>query len=488
MNKWIFFILLGMALNAGCVHKTINKDPAAKEFSTEAIQTDFDVFRTLLKKCHPSLNLYITEKNLDHLLDSLAKQFLQKTSLGDFYNSLAAVINEIGCSHSCLFFPQQVYDTLQERSFFFPYPLELVEDKLLVNVRGYDLPQGTEIREVNGIPVKQILRSLMLYNSVEGFHRKTQQQIAGDEFSMQYYFKYGRQDNFRLRVIDTLGNEKLVDEAPVTMSEWNNRNDSKYYYDNTVVDYDLSFDEKKHYAILRFATFDFTDITRNNAFENFCNNSFDLIHRKGNVKHLIIDLRENHGGKLKAVFLLYSYLAKRPFREYENVTSRMGRVLYNQYLDKSFTGENEINRELNEEFYHSSNNNYYLYADSMNSTWQPKPNRFTGNVYVIANRNVSSAASYFSLLVKNSGTGKIIGEETTGGSSSGNGFQTLEYVLPNTGIRVFFPFAHLVYTNKDAQNTGHGILPDYNVPDSYESFRKNDDRQIFFITDSLILN
>jgi C-terminal processing protease CtpA/Prc len=99
-----------------------------------------------------------------------------------------------------------------------------------------------------------------------------------------------------------------------------------------------------------------------------------------------------------------------------------------------------------------------------------------------------SAASYFALMVKNAGRGKIVGEETTGGAYSGNGFTTLKYILPNSKISVNFPYAHMIYSFKEKKNTGHGLLPDYHIPDSYESFKENEDRQVTFILDSLIQN
>ena len=91
-------------------------------------------------------------------------------------------------------------------------------------------------------------------------------------------------------------------------------------------------------------------------------------------------------------------------------------------------------------------------------------------------------------MIKNSHRGKIIGEETTGGSFSGNGFTALKYVLPNSKISFEFPYAHIMYSFRDEKNTGRGLLPDYMVPDSYESFKKNTDQQYGFIVDSLILN
>jgi C-terminal processing protease CtpA/Prc len=159
-------------------------------------------------------------------------------------------------------------------------------------------------------------------------------------------------------------------------------------------------------------------------------------------------------------------------------------------LEKEFSDykKDDVNDNISKDFVARLNSDFYTMPDSLIETWQPDPVRYNGNVFIITNSKVASAASYFAVLVKNAGRGKIIGEETQGGAYSGNGFTTLKYELPNSKINFSFPYVHFIYTNKEEKNSGHGLIPDYFVPDSYESFKNNDDRQLTFIIDTLILN
>ena len=486
MAKWLFVMTALIAVLAGC--RTSNKHtPAGKELSYEAMRDDLHIFKDLLQQGDPTLNSYISEERFNRMYDSIYAGLPEYADIYDFYKKLNSVVNEICCSHTDVLLPDAVYDSLGPMKAFFPYPVQLIEDRLLVNVTGQELPQGTEIEKVNGRKVKDLLKEMMFYNTIDGHHRKAQMQSAAEKFSFEYFLQYGQTNTFNLTIIDTTGTRKDVRQDAVSFDEWNQRNDRyKYYYDNTDVDFDFYISEELKYAYMRIPTFDFDGAAKENAWEHFCSNSFELLHRKPGIHNLIIDIRENEGGRLRAVFNLYSYLAKKPFKEYDNVYSRVNRLPFAKYLGKDFyTDEMDgINQELKESFV--SRGDGYFYSDSLINTWYPDPYAFRGNVFVVTNHNVNSAASYLATLVQQSGVGKVVGQETAGSSYSSGGFRQVEYVLPNSGIKLYYSFARLLYSTREPKNSGHGVLPDYDIGDSYQSFKDNKDNQIKFIIDSLI--
>jgi hypothetical protein len=468
-----------------------SEDPSDKKISLKKATEDLDIFTAILKKAHPSLNVYLSPKRFSYITDSLSKSITNPITIKDFYNKINFIANETGCSHTNADLADYVYDTLQNRSVFFPYPVKWIDNKLFVNAVGYDLCEKTEVKSINNEPVKGIIKNLMAYNSVEGFHRKTQENLAVDNFSIEYFLKYGAQKKFELKVIDTLGKQSLLTENAISLSEWNNREvNYKYYYDPVTLDYDFYINNEKKYAYLKLTTFEYEGTLKQNAFENFCNNSFELLQNKKNIKSLIIDLRENTGGKLYNSFLLYSFLTEKPFSEFERAICKIKTIPYVDYLEKDFCAykKDNVNDNIEKEFFARFNNDFFKMPDSLIEIWQPNNIHYNGNVFIITNCKVASAASYFAAMVKNAGRGKIIGEETQGGAYSGNGFTTLKYELPNSKINFSFPYVHFIYTNKEEKNSGHGLIPDYFIPDSYQSFKNNDDRQVTFIVDTLILN
>jgi len=244
---------------------------------------------------------------------------------------------------------------------------------------------------------------------------------------------------------------------------------------------------EKNYAFIRLPSFDFAGYQKIRAFEHFCANTFELLDKKKNISRLIIDVRENTGGRFYSAFLLFSYLAPKPYRAYEYVVSKIKRIPYSEHLDADFIEQEAINDDLRNDF-GVKRNGYYYYTDSLIDNWEPDKHRFRGKVFVITNPVTVSSASYFAAMVKYAGVGKIVGEEAAGGSHSGNGFRSLEYSLPASGIKLVFPFAHIVYSFKEKKNTGRGLVPDYNIPDTYKSFKNNIDAQLDYILDSLKLN
>jgi Peptidase family S41 len=489
MGKSVLVCLLLPGLFA--CRQGLNNNLLNEPVSVIKAKEEFGIFRALLYSSHPSLNLYTKNKRLMFILDSVENSISDKTNFGSLFSKYSYVTNEIGCSHTFIALDDEVYDSIYNKHFFFPYPVKLIENKLLVNVTNADLPAGTEIKNINGVSVADVLEQLSKYEPVEGFHRNTQKKIAAESFAANYFYEYGSQSKFYLLIKDTSGFQQTFTCNAVSLRESDNRYArNAYYFDRTACDYDFAIHEKDKAATLRITTLSYDGYEKRVAFENFCRNSFELLRLKKNIKSLIIDLRENTGGDLNNTFLLFSYLSNSDFTEFASANSKIKKIQYPQFLDADFASdyEHDVNEKLQKEFEKYKNSNYHQYIDSFIEKWQPDKYRFSGKVFVVVNSSVMSAASYLALMIQSSGTGKIVGEETRGGNTSGNGFTNLEYRLPYSGSRLTFPYAHIIYSAKSGTDIGRGLIPDYEIPDSHESFKENLDRQITFIKDSLILN
>lgn len=459
-------------------------DPLSATKSKKAILEDFDVFQNAIESAHPSLTSYVPQKRIDYLFDSVRSSISGSLSTRELYNKLFFLTNQIGCSHTLISLPSYIYDTLYRRDLFFPLPVTLIGDRLLVN-SDHSLPHGTEIISISGTPSRFILNDLALYNPVDGHFREAQRIAASSDFGLQYFMKYGGAETFQITIKDTLGSVSDTTLEAIPLEDLRDREANKYYYDAMDVPYSLHIEEEKNYALIRLTTFDFESSNSQAAFEDFLKNTFDLLQQKPKCKNLIVDLRENGGGYLYGCFLFFSYLASSPFEEYRDVSVRIRKVPA-EYLSPGHSAGSvdEINERLASDFKRVAPGKY-KYEDSLISSWEPQKNRFLRNVFVITNSKVMSSATYFSTLVQNSGRGKIVGVENVGGEYAGNGFESLEYRLPNSELLLVFPYARIFYSY-GTKKTGRGLIPDYIVPDNDSAFMKNKDKQLIFITDSLI--
>lgn len=482
MVRFLCIFFTGIVLFLSCKNSE-PKDPLAATIDKKRAQTDFVIFSNILEEAHPAFTTYLDEKRKNYLFDSVSKTIRTTQTLRSFFNKLSFLVNEIRCSHTFTALPQDIIDSFYNRSLFFPFPLIFISGGVYANSDNI-VPHGTKILSINKIPVARLLDSLMIYNPVEGAHRETQKFLASTDFSYDYFVRFGGFEKFELLIKDTAG--KLSTIFPDAMSLADLNRQSRYYYDATDVPYHLLFNESNNYALIRLTTFEFPSNNQQNAFENFLKNSFELIRKKDNIKTLIIDLRENKGGDLYNCFLLNSYLCRQSFNEYKSLSARVKKIPLTEFLSDDFDEEdrNAINDRLKNEFTQKSGRHYQV-PDSLIGSWAPDKNNFSKNIYIIVNSEVVSSASYFTLLARETAGAKVVGTETSGGDYSGNGFGTLYYVLPNTRIRLQFDYANLMYAN-GGQKPARGIVPDPPVPDSYESFKNNDDKQLIYIADSLI--
>jgi hypothetical protein len=460
-------------------------DPLTEPVKIEGALEDFRTFRKILEESHPSLTEYMSEERKNQLFDSVYLTIQSPITLRGYFNKLCYLLNEVGCSHSVAILPQNVIDTLYGHRVFFPFPVIVLDDGVYAN-SDHVLPRGSKLISINDKPILQVLDSLSIYNPVEGVHREAQRYLAANDFAYDYHKRFGAHRQFYVVYKDTLGNTRSEICRGIAFEEIEVRSEERYYFDPVDIDYYLKVNDQAHYASMRLCSFAFASSHKQTAFENFLKNSFDLLASKKHITDLIIDLRENGGGDLYNSFLLYSYLSEKPYSEYKRVSSRIHTLPHKDLLIEDFDPDDEvtIKKQLKEEFTGRDNSGRFI-PDSLMGQWTPDSSRYRGRVYIITNAEVMSSASYFTLLVKNSRRGVVVGVETCGGSYSGNGFKTLMYKLPATGIRFEFPYANLLYFN-NSPKSGRGILPDYNVPDTYQSFSENEDQQLNFIVDSLL--
>ncbi len=486
MARLFYILLTSILLFQSCVRSYSPRDPADQTFSESVVKRDFKLFREILETAHPALAEYVSKKRLSYLFDSVYKSLAGGISYRDFYTKLSFLINEIECSHTHVTLPPYIIDTLYNRSLFFPVPVILIEGRLLVN-SDHDLSSGTELVAINDLPVSNILDSLMLYNPVDGRHRQTQQYLASGDFGFDYYVRFGGAKQFKTVIKDSSGIKKTVFVDAINLAELDERKEELYYFDVSDVNYSLTIHDQKKYASIRLTTFNYDSYSQQSAFEAFLKNSFELLQKRPDISSLVIDLRENGGGDLYNCFLLYSYLSDQPFSEYKSVHAKIKRVPFTTMLSDEYDLKDMglINRQLDSSFKKTGNFQYTM-PDSLIEKWIPNKKRFAKKVYIITNWKVVSSASYFVLLAKNSGRAKVIGWETAGGDYTGNGFKRLKYTLPGSQIRLVFSFANLEYTHRSPRRGG-GVIPDYVVHDTYESFNNNDDHQANFVEDSLIL-
>jgi Peptidase family S41 len=484
------FVGMGVLLFvAGCYFFPYSTDIVSQKYNSSKLQEDFMVFRNVLEKAHPGLYSYAGKEEMDRCFDSIYKTLGPAIDVRAFHEKLSFVVDKIGCSHTNVYLPKAYYDTILKRSNFFPIPVIYVDGGFYINSDMWDIPLGSHIISINGNPAEDIMNRVTDYNVPDGRNQNYNMSQAAAEFAYDYFLAYGPSISFMVEYAAPGSPKKETTRVAATtlekhLSEYNYYS---YFYYPSEVGYDFEIIDSIHTGVLTLRSFSYSTASTFAAYKNFLNNAFTLLKDEDDVHNLVIDCRNNTGGEYENIFLLYRFLSKAAFKEVDSATVRFDKIPFVNFLEPDFAqGEKpSLDSMITHEFCRLPNGNSSM-NDEENTLRRPHPMAFNGNVYVITNNNILSAASNFVAMMKDSKRGIIVGEETGGGYNGHNGFTRLLYKLPNTGLLLEFSAVKVQHYLQHPQLNRFGIQPDYPVSNSLDDIINNRDPQMSFIINNLI--
>jgi len=208
--------------------------------------------------------------------------------------------------------------------------------------------------------------------------------------------------------------------------------------------------------------------------------TFKVIREKG-VTHLMIDVRENHGGCGLTGDELLKCLADKPFRQIERIDQRIVPAFFE--LCEQY-GLN-INKIMLDEY------GIDLVALKSKGDYKPgaivtgqvpfknphKPSdRFKGSIYLLIAEPTFSSGSNFAATVKSFTAATLVGQETSGKKDHYG--QVVFIQLPNSKLNGQVSTAHFI-TAGGAKDRG-GVKPDYQVTQKPEDTEKGVDTVLEF--------
>ena len=509
MKKLVVLSALSLFLSCQSI-KQFNEG-LSQPIPVTKLHKDVDYSYKKLKQLHPKLYWYISKEKLDYKFDSLKKS-IQKPMTGlAFYKELSQVTRSVGQGHlgispslKKLSKKEQQLLKKKGKSAFSQFDFEFIDNKLIIlkNRSRFDIKENAEVVLVNNESPSDLIRIYKNRISSDGYNTTFYNKYLGKNFGVFYTLDKGKvQDSLQLLVKfedkdsllvvkrDTFGTNSKEDKIKLSKKEKKEKAkfNSKYGYnkDTKTFNREFKFVEKDSTtAIMTIKGFS------NGNSHDFYEESFNKL-SVANAKNLIIDLRNNPGGRLYEIGDLYGYLANEPFvfiDDYE-VVSRTSKLHVDYFkgggpLVKFF-------KVLGAPFFYSINyfkvrkeDNKFLFSNRYSKLIQPKPNNFKGKVYVLINGGSFSASSVISSNLKSSKRAFFVGEET-GGAYNGTVAAQMPLVqLPNSKVNLRIGVA-LVSANGKTDIEGRGIFPDKEIIPTLEDRKNNIDPELNWVLEDI---
>lgn len=461
----------------------------------EKLKQDLTIFKDIREKANSGLYKYRTKQQIDSIYSWAFSQIKQPKTLLDFYKIILKITDFEGSLHNDTTLPDDFQNKYSSGNVFFPYPVKLIENKLVINFQNTEIPLGSQIHSINRTAINQILDAFSKYYTTDGYNITGKSIGIGSSFAKYFEMEYGPQKDFLVEYSLPNKSQKLKKTVAAVSNEIRKENfknrhslpiDSLQYgkikgkYSFKVISPNTSLLAINTFAIGRNAK-----DKEHLAYKKYVDSCFQYLSDNLQIKNLIVDVRNNGGGTDPNDIMTFSYLAQKPFRENAVAYVNFQEIPFPEYLvyeetelQKQQEEKKDFEDEIKDEFPKLENGRYFQ-DEKFNLLLQPDKNSFKGQIYLLISPRIASAGSLFTSLAAGNTNAVVIGEETMGGYFGHNGHTPIEYELPNTKIKTQFSIVNLEQDvpKKASQIFGRGIIPDHEARQTLDDFLRNKDTQ-----------
>lgn len=436
-------------------------------YSVEQLREDIDYLEKYLLKFHPDPYRYISKDSLLAFIATTKGRINRPLNEMQARFYIKQIVAKIGCGHTDVASSKAYAKTVAKLSRpILPLNTFLLDDGRLIVINNLSKDSailvGDEITAIDGHPTDTILKTIFSVFTTDGRNQTYKKRgIKYEWFKYYYSFCYGFNSTYRVALRH--GNGSSYESKLEAISSLKDtlilpKQDSAGILQKTRTCRYSILEHSKPIALIDIDGF------AGKHWNRFFRKSFKDIKRKG-IDHLVIDLRDNGGGKINNGLEMMSYLipktVKVPFDRKPNLIpfnrrlkmdagSRITPLLFTFFLP-------EIPKK--------GRLRHFFFGF-------PKHHKgYRGNIYVLVNGKSFSMSCIAAAYLKYKAGATIIGDETGGNIAGSNAIINGTLRLPHTKVRIFVPVYH-IYHDIGVENNGHGIMPDHHTTYSKEDVLK----------------
>ncbi|MEE4164242.1 MAG: S41 family peptidase [Woeseiaceae bacterium] len=347
----------------------------------------------------------------------------------------------------------------------FPIDLRIVDGRSYVQANHSGnavLEPGTEILTLNGTPMTDWLERTSRYLSADTPY--IAHSLLEFQFPMYLWQDAGPVDAFTLEIRSADGERRSVHVPALTAGQIEAHREAaeaSFALDPTarearMLDGDIAYLRPGPFynAENPESLWDNTDFVRfiDDAFAGFID---------AGATALLIDLRQNPGGDNSFSDPMIAWFATEPFRfasSFRIRSSAEARASNQARLDNNPGQATGVSAFFAERYAAVPYGETFEYT--IPEVKPREAGRFDAQVYVLVDRHSYSNAVTVAATVQDYGFGIVVGEKTSDMATTYGAMETFR--LPNTGIVVGFPKAHIVRPSGELQSDG--VTPDLPIP------------------------
>jgi hypothetical protein len=451
-----------------CLYTSAQKQELT-DLTKNGLIADYRLAVDILKKQHPNPYKFTDSVTLHHKMDSLLALASQQTNA--FACHQFSPIRLFRDVHTSFRWSDDNAKEAFGNIRFFPFPVLIERDKLLVNIKGSDVPFGAEITRINKRTAKEVIQSMAGSSYSDGFITTGTDRVSPN---FQFFLSLQNSDPKTYEIEYLVPHTNTVKKITVPCAT-----PTEAFHSNRQSVLPINGLQRTYYVYNDYNDEAQTGVLTVNGFnldESYAYKEFSAFFKEVNkrkYKNVIIDIRNNGGGNPGISALLYSFLSPAPFKNVYNYRTKTIKVSNAEYAIA------DQNRKMSEQ--DIQNNENFLYQRFDNDTlsgfyvgnarlkegqlenFPPDKDTFKGNVYVLTGGGTVSAATYFASLVQKNKRGLVIGKETGSGEQATTAAWFLNYLLPNTKSILTVPMSELYFFDASKDN-GIGVIPNKEVP------------------------
>ena len=440
------------------------EEMATPEFLTEeqAVE-DISVLLDAYRELFPSMDEIVTPVQFDTFRSEALEAVSGDISYSDLYDIVYSSITSrlMHDSHIRIRTPNPRVDVASQK--YVPNIIHgILGDTVFVRHASerYREHVGKRIVSIDGMRPEEICRRSR--DMVSGYDGDNQS-VVNRLLLVKYWYLYGGVDAPRTV-------EVVLEDGTVIEDEWVRQEESGAYYplmtkstaqykrmaENASGKYSFGMLDDNT-VLFRLGSFDLTDVDLESI--------ADSLARYQDVPNMIIDVRYNAGGEVAAVRKVASYLLGEPSvntGSYRMVNDTVfSSLMYSvNYLERAvFSGYERVD----------GRSGFYSYDDCGIITPDTCVN-YKGRLYILTDETSNSAATLFPSILSRNHRAVTVGRETGSGYHYMTGYDFARIMLPNSRIMIQIPVVKCVLDDVVTERypAGRGLLPDYEVPLTYE--------------------